>query len=136
MQVSHERPGCQAKAVSIDIAGLGWRRFAVCGDKRLFARVCRAEPFAKSILVSAFTGIVAVGQTLVIISGGIDLSIPWVLNSAAVLVTLASNGLDAPLIWAAAGAIVGALNGTGIAWFRIPPIIMTLSVNTILQDPW
>ena len=85
------------------------------------------------ILVSAFTGIVAVGQTLVIISGGIDLSIPWVLNSTAVLVTLASNGLDAPLIWAAAGAIVGALNGTGIAWFRIPPIIMTLSVNTILQ---
>jgi ribose transport system permease protein len=90
------------------------------------------------IVVSAFTGIVAVGQTLVIIGGGIDLSVPWVLNSAAILVTLFANGADAPLLWAvplivAGGALVGAMNGVGIAWAGIPPIIMTLSTNTILQ---
>jgi ribose transport system permease protein len=90
------------------------------------------------IVVSAFTGIVAVGQTLVIIGGGIDLSVPWVLNSAAILVTLIANGANAPLLWAvpvivAAGALVGAVNGIGIAWAGIPPIIMTLSINTILQ---
>jgi ribose transport system permease protein len=90
------------------------------------------------IVVSAFTGIVAVGQTLVIIAGGIDLSVPWVLNSAASMVTLLANGADAPLVWAmpamvAGGALVGAINGLGIARAGVPPIIMTLSTNTILQ---
>lgn len=90
------------------------------------------------IVVSAFTGIVALGQTLVVISGGIDLSVPWVLNSAAILVTLIARGADAPLLWAvplvvAGGALVGAVNGAGIAWAGIPPIVMTLSTNTILQ---
>ena len=43
-------------------------------------------------VLAAFTGLVALGQTLVIIGGGIDLSVPWVLNSAAVLVTLMAGG--------------------------------------------
>ena len=89
-------------------------------------------------VLAAFIGIVGLGQTFVILGGGIDLSVPWVLNSAAVLLTLVSNGQDAPLVWAipailAAGAIVGAFNGLGIALFGVPPIIMTLAVNTILQ---
>lgn len=90
------------------------------------------------IVVSGFTGIVAAGQTLVIISGGIDLSVPWVLNSAAILVTLIANGADGPLLWAMplivlGGALVGAINGYGIAFAGVPPIIMTLASNTILQ---
>ncbi|MBZ9938413.1 ABC transporter permease [Mesorhizobium sp. BR1-1-16] len=89
-------------------------------------------------VLSAFIGIVALGQTFVIIGGGIDLSVPWVLNCAAVLVTLMANGADGPLIYAipialAGGALVGALNGFGIALFGVPPIIMTLAVNVILQ---
>lgn len=89
-------------------------------------------------VLAAFIGIVALGQTFVIIGGGIDLSVPWVLNSAAVLVTLIAAGQNAPLIWAiplllAAGAGVGLLNGVGIAAFGVPPIIMTLAVNVILQ---
>ena len=48
-------------------------------------------------VLAAFVGIVAIGQTFVIIGGGIDLSLPWVLNCAAVLVTLLSGGQDAPL---------------------------------------
>lgn len=89
-------------------------------------------------VLAAFTGIVALGQTFVIIGGGIDLSVPWVLTSAAVLVTLAANGADAPLVYAvpaalAGGALIGAVNGLGIALFGVPPIIMTLAVNVILQ---
>ena len=90
------------------------------------------------VVVSAFTGIVAIGQTLVIIGGGIDLSVPWVLNSAAIVVTLIAGGADGPLVWAvpaviAGGAMIGAVNAVGIAWAGIPPIIMTLSTNTVLQ---
>jgi ribose transport system permease protein len=90
------------------------------------------------VVVSAFTGIVALGQTLVIIGGGIDLSVPWVLNSAAVLITLIASGENGPLLWAvplivAGGALVGVVNGVAIAWLAIPAIIMTLSTNVILQ---
>ncbi len=89
-------------------------------------------------VLAAFIGIVALGQTFVIIGGGIDLSVPWVLNAAAVLMTLAAAGQDAPLLWVAplilaAGALVGAVNGLGVAFFGVPPIIMTLAVNVILQ---
>jgi ribose transport system permease protein len=89
-------------------------------------------------VLAAFIGIVALGQTFVIIGGGIDLSVPWVLNCAAILVTLIAKGQNAPLLYAIpmiliAGALIGALNGAGIALFGVPPIIMTLAVNVILQ---
>jgi len=89
-------------------------------------------------LLAAFIGIVALGQTFVIIGGGIDLSVPWVLNGAAVFVTLFAHGHNEPLLWAVplllvAGALVGMINGLGIEAAGVPPIIMTLAVNVILQ---
>jgi ribose transport system permease protein len=89
-------------------------------------------------VLAAFIGIVALGQTFVIIGGGIDLSVPWVLNGAAVLVTLIAAGQNPPLLWAVplllvAGAAIGMANGIGIALFGVPPIIMTLAMNVILQ---
>src|SRR5207244_3861755 len=84
-------------------------------------------------VLAAFIGIVALGQTFVIIGGGIDLSVPWVLNSAAILMTLVAKGQNQPLLYAiplilAGGAFIGALNGAGIALFGVPPIIMTLAI--------
>jgi ribose transport system permease protein len=89
-------------------------------------------------VLAAFIGIVAIGQTFVIIGGGIDLSVPWVLNDAAVLVTLLAQTHNRPLLWAVplvlgAGAFVGVVNGLGVAAIGVPPIIMTLAVNIILQ---
>jgi ribose transport system permease protein len=89
-------------------------------------------------VLAAFIGIVALGQTFVIIGGGIDLSVPWVLNCAAILMALMAKGQNGPLLYAiplllAAGAAVGAINGVGVAVFGVPPIIMTLAVNVILQ---
>lgn len=91
-----------------------------------------------TVILAAFVGIVALGQTFVIIGGGIDLSAPWVLNSAAILMTLLCAGQDLPLLWVAplmlaAGALVGGINGVGVAVFGVPPIIMTLAANVIIQ---
>lgn len=91
-----------------------------------------------TIVLAAFVGIVALGQTFVIIGGGIDLSIPWVLNSAAVLMTLLCGAQDLPLLWVAplllcGAASIGLINGVGVAVFGVPPIIMTLAANVILQ---
>src|SRR5262245_2439744 len=81
------------------------------------------------VIIAAFTGIAAIGQTLVIVGGGIDLSVPWIMNSAAMLVTGFAHGQDLPLLWAVpvillAGCLVGAINGAGIALLRVPPIVM------------
>jgi ribose transport system permease protein len=105
----------------------------------LFSPGFLSESNLRSTLVlAAFVGIVALGQTFVIIGGGIDLSIPWVLNSAAVLMTLLCGGQDLPLLWVgplilAGGAMIGLINGLGVALFGVPPIIMTLAANVILQ---
>ncbi|WP_018181234.1 ABC transporter permease [Kaistia granuli] len=97
-----------------------------------------ATHLRSTAVLAAFIGIVALGQTFVIIGGGIDLSVPWVLNCAAVLMTLLAGSQNAPLVWImplllAAGALVGMVNGLGVALFGVPPIIMTLAVNVILQ---
>ena len=75
------------------------------------------------LIQASFIGIVALGQTFVILGGGIDLSIPWTLNGAAILVTLFADGKNGPLVWAiplvlAMGALVGVINGVGIAFAR------------------
>ena len=54
-----------------------------------------ASNLRSTVVLAAFVGIVALGQTFVIIGGGIDLSVPWVLNSAAILMTLLCGGQDA-----------------------------------------
>lgn len=89
--------------------------------------------------LASFLGVAAAAQTVLILTGGIDLSIAWNLNFAAILMTqLAANQNDAdsvvPAIVAALGAAtaVGLLNGLGVAFLRIPPLVMTLGTNTAL----
>jgi ribose transport system permease protein len=99
-----------------------------------------AQPsnIATLITLASFIGIVAIGQTVVIIGGGIDLSVPWILNSSAILVTALAHGQNWPLIWVIPailllGCAIGVVNGIGIALLRVPPIVMTMSVNVIAQ---
>ena len=45
-----------------------------------------AESVKAILLTASFVGFVAAGQTFVVLVGGIDLSVPWVLNAGAILV--------------------------------------------------
>lgn len=88
--------------------------------------------------LSSFLGIIAIGQTLVILAGGIDLSVAWVLTGAAFAFTTVSQGhaaqiLPGLLAALAVGAGVGLVNGFGVARLRISPIVMTLATNSIMQ---
>jgi ribose transport system permease protein len=90
------------------------------------------------LLLSSFVGIAAAGQTFVILIGGIDLSIPWVLNSMAILLTTRSLGQDHNVWWAvplvlAVGLGIGTINALGIVLFDVPPVVMTLGMNGIMQ---
>jgi ribose transport system permease protein len=93
----------------------------------------------KSILVIAsFVGYVAAGQTFVILVGGIDLSVPWVLNGAAILLITSSLGRDgravpAVLLTLGLGLLTGFVNGIGIAYLAVPAVVMTLGMNGIME---
>jgi ribose transport system permease protein len=90
------------------------------------------------VIEATFIALVAVGQLVVIVSGGIDLSIPWVLNGTSVLLTIFANGDNVRALWLfplllLGGATVGALNGVGVAFLRVPPIIMTLGMSSMVE---
>lgn len=88
--------------------------------------------------LAGFLGIVAIGETLVILTGGIDLSIAWVMTGAGCVFTKVTEGHGAVLALGlaaalAVGLVAGLVNGIGIAKFRISPIVMTLGMNNIMQ---
>jgi ribose transport system permease protein len=95
--------------------------------------------YYNSILVlSSFLLILALGQGTVILTGGLDLSVPWTIALAGILLAGIVNGQNGPMLYAlpsvlVIGCLVGLANGIGIAIFGISPIVMTLAMNGILQ---
>jgi ribose transport system permease protein len=87
---------------------------------------------------ASFVGIVALGQTLCILTGGIDLSVPSVITASAVMVSILSDS-DADklpqviLLVVALAAAAGLINGLGVAYANVPPIIMTLGMGGVVQ---
>jgi len=92
------------------------------------------------LTLAAFLGIVAAGQTLVIISGseGIDLSVGAMITLGAILVFRIGDGQNGQALLALAialgvGLAIGALNGLGITLLKIPPLVMTLGMTGVVQ---
>ena len=92
------------------------------------------------LIVASFLGIVAGGQTLVIMSGngGIDLSVGNVVTMGAIIGGALikeqnENVLLGLILVLTITFIVGLLNGIGSTYFNIPPLIMTLSMGIIVQ---
>lgn len=90
------------------------------------------------LVIASFVGLVAAGQTFVILIGGIDLSIPWVLNGAAILMVATSQGENSRAglalgLTLGMGLCVGLLNGLGIVLFDVPAVIMTLAMDGIME---
>lgn len=86
----------------------------------------------------AFVGIVALGMTVVIISGGIDLSVGSVVCLGAMVQAICMNAgygfLPSAAAALAASAAVGFVNGALIAWLRIPPFVVTLGTLSIARS--
>jgi len=87
---------------------------------------------------AAFLGIVAIGQTLVIIAGGIDLSIAPLISLSNVMSAQIMDGKDANVLAAVAvvllvGILCGLVNGLGIYYLRISPLVMTLGIGSVVQ---
>lgn len=90
---------------------------------------------------SVFLSIVAMGQMMVLLTGGFDLSVGTILALTSVVGAIAMAALAQafpdliPLVillgclaGIAAGVLVGVVNGIGVAYFNVSPFIMTLGI--------
>ncbi len=87
-----------------------------------------------SLLQAAPLGILAGAQTILMLTGGIDLSVTMIATgSAYVAASQSSHGAAvAILMGVAVGLVVGSANGIGVAVFRVNPLIMTLAMSGIM----
>jgi ribose transport system permease protein len=90
--------------------------------------------------ISALLGFIALAQTLVVMSGdeGIDLSVGATASLSAVMSTQIINGLDQNIVLAViiilvTGFLIGCVNGVGVAYFKVPPLVMTLAMASVIQ---
>lgn len=91
--------------------------------------------FVNTLRIAAFLGVIAAGQTIVILGGGegIDLSVGKIATFSTVVVAQVSQGQDERLLVALLAAfaycgLIGLANGIGVAYLRIPPLVMTLGM--------
>jgi ribose transport system permease protein len=99
-----------------------------------FVRSANIVTMARQTVV---VGIAAVGMTIVIVAGGIDLSVGSSVALATVVIARALNAGTGPFFAALAGVAVsglaGLVVGTTIAWGRITPFVVSLGAMTILR---
>ncbi|MDW6022936.1 ABC transporter permease [Mesorhizobium sp. BAC0120] len=108
------------------VAGLTMRGFGAFGHLRYLVEL------------AAVIGLVAAGQTFVVVAGGIDLSVAAIVTVSAVGLPLLSvpgdpTGLSAIIATLALATAIGLFNGLGVAFLRVHPMIMTLAMATFLQ---
>ncbi|MCJ7709847.1 MAG: ABC transporter permease [Chloroflexi bacterium] len=96
------------------------------------------DNYISVLVATAVNGVLAMGVTFVIITGGIDLSVGTTMTFCSVVLGLAVTKAGLPL-WLgvpsalAAGALVGAVNGSLIAKAKIPPFIATLGMMSVTR---
>jgi ribose transport system permease protein len=79
-------------------------------------------------------GLLAAGQTICMLTGGIDLSIAMIATGAAFIVSIKSpSGLGMAILYATLYCIlIGAINGLAVGLLGMNPLIMTLGMNAVL----
>ena len=89
-------------------------------------------------VLSCFLAILALGQGTVILTGGLDLSVPWTIGFCGILAAGMIQGSDGALVYALpivflVAILIGLFNGLGVVWLGLSPIVVTLATNGLLQ---
>ncbi|WAC29283.1 ABC transporter permease [Ancylobacter sp. SL191] len=91
------------------------------------------------LVLGSFLVVLSFGQGLVILTGGLDLSLPAVATLSGILATNWVGASDPgawyllPLVLLVCGG-VGFLSAAGIVWLKVPPFIMTLAMSIIVSS--
>ncbi|TPL05370.1 ABC transporter permease [Mesorhizobium sp. B2-4-14] len=96
------------------------------------------EYLLQQLKVASFLGVIATGMMLVILLGQIDLSVPWSVATGAMMACAAAAYGPAGVALAIpfgifCGVLIGIVNGLGVAYLRIPSMIITLATNAVAQ---
>lgn len=96
------------------------------------------EYLLQQLKVASFLGVIASGMMLAILLGQIDLSLPWTVTLGAMMAcAIAGQGSIGPIIAVPCGILcgvaIGLANGFGVAYLRIPSMIITLATNAVAQ---
>lgn len=100
-------------------------------------RFLQAKNLFNILRQASALGILAIGQTVVVISGGIDLSVAALMQLAGVTVAELTKG-EGGAVWLAlpavliVGAVIGLLNGLLVAKRKVQPFISTLFVGLLV----
>lgn len=96
------------------------------------------EYLLQQLKVASFLGVIATGMMLVVLLGQIDLSVPWTIAAGAMMACAAAaygpvgTALAIPF-GILCGVLVGIVNGIGVAYLRVPSMIITLATNAVVQ---
>jgi ribose transport system permease protein len=96
------------------------------------------EYLLQQLKVASFLGVIATGAMIVILLGQIDLSVPWVVAVGGMMATAATGwgpvgeALAIP-VGIGCGVALGLTSGFGVAFLRIPSMVVTLAVNAVAQ---
>ena len=92
----------------------------------------------QQLKVASFLGVIATGMMIVVLLGQIDLSVPWVVAVGGMMATAATGwgplgeALAIP-VGIGCGIALGLVSGVGVAFLRIPSMVVTLAVNAVAQ---
>jgi ribose transport system permease protein len=96
------------------------------------------DNFVNILIATSVVGVMALGETFVIITGGIDLSVGTVMTLSSVMTAVAITNLGLPIpvgvvVGILTGGVMGLLNGVLIARLGLPPFIATLGTLNIAR---
>ena len=92
----------------------------------------------QQLKVASFLGVIATGAMIVILLGQIDLSVPWVVAAGGMMATAATGWgplgeILAIPVGIGCGVALGLVSGVGVAFLRIPSMVVTLAMNAVAQ---
>ncbi|MCC8180498.1 MAG: ABC transporter permease [Planctomycetes bacterium] len=137
MNPNHTSPGLFRRLFAFRESGILLGLIALCALLTIFTTTFLTQYNLATVARQAsFVGIVAFGQTLVLLTGGIDLSVGSMAGLSAILCTLLMTTLQmsaetAIILGLLIGTCFGIINGLLVAKVKINPFIVTLAMGEI-----
>ncbi len=87
---------------------------------------------------ASINGLLALGMTFVVLTGGIDLSVGSILGASGIFAALVAQNQGIPwfvavLIGLGVGLILGTINGVVVSWLKVPAFVATLGMLTVAR---